>query len=75
MKTLFQTSGKKPKFSTRGNGTFGNVTRTGWKKSRLGKAKKAIIIKALNDSNIDQVYKRGNKIYAFMLNGTENEIA
>ena len=75
MKTLFQTSDKNAKFSTKGNGTFGNVTRTGWKKSRLGEVKKQAIIEALNDSNVDQVYKRGNKIYAFLLNGTETQIA
>jgi len=75
MTTLFQTSDKNAKFSTKGNGTFGNVTRTGWKKSRLGEVKKQAIIEALNDSNVDQVYKRGNKIYAFLLNGTETQIA
>ena len=75
MTTLFQTSDKNAKFSTKGNGTFGNVTRTGWEKSRLGEVKKQAIIEALNDSNVDQVYKRGNKIYAFLLNGTETQIA
>ena len=75
MTTLFQTSDKNAKFSTKGNETFGNVTCTGWKKSRLGEVKKQAIIEALNDSNVDQVYKRGNKIYAFLLNGTETQIA
>lgn len=75
MTTLFQTSEKNAKFSTKGNGTFGNVTRTGWVKSRLGEVKKQAIIEALNDSNVDQVYKRGSKIYAFLLNGTETQIA
>ncbi len=75
MTTLFQTSGKNPVFATNGNGQFGNVTRTGWKPSRLGEAKKLIIVKYLNDIDVDQVYKRGNKIYAFFLNGTEKHIA
>lgn len=75
MTTLFQTSERNPKFSTKGNGKFGNVTRSGWKKSRLGEVKKQAIIEALNDSNVDQVYKRGNKIYAFLLNGNEKGIA
>lgn len=75
MTTLFQTSEKNPTFSTKGNGQFGNVTRTGWKPSRLGESKKHIIINALNDSDVQQVYKRGNKIYAFLLNGTEKLIA
>jgi len=75
MTTLFQTSDKNAKFSTKGNGKFGNVIRKGWKKSRLGEVKKQAIIKALNDSDVAQVYKRGNKIYAFLLNGTETQIA
>ena len=75
MTALFQTSEKNAKFSTKGNGTFGNVIRTGWIKSRLGEVKKHAIIEALNDSNVDQVYKRCNKIYAFLLNGTETQIA
>lgn len=74
MINLFQTSEKNPSFSTKGNGNFENVTRTGWKPSRLGEAKKHIIVNALNDSNVQQVYKRGNKIHAFLLNGTEKNI-
>ena len=66
MTTLFQTSDKKnPVFSTNGNGQFGSVTRTGWKRSKLGEAKKQIIVNALNDIDVQQVYERGNKIYAF----------
>ena len=75
METLFQTSEKNPSFSTKGNGQYGYVTRTGWKKSRLGKFKKNIIINTLNDSDVQQVYKRGSKIYALLLNGTEKVIA
>lgn len=75
MTTLFQTSDKNPTFSTKGNGQFGNVTRTGWKPSRLGEKKKLAIIDALNDIDVDTVYKRGNQIYAFLLNGTEKVIA
>jgi len=58
-------------FSLKGNGKSGNVTRTGWKPSRLGEAKKAKIAKALKDTHIDKVYRRGNKIYANMINGIE----
>ena len=75
MKTLFQTSEKNPSFSTQGNGQYGYVIRTGWKKSRLGKRKKKVIINTLNDSDVQQVYKRGNKIYALLLNGNEKVIA
>jgi hypothetical protein len=75
METLFQTSEKNPSFSTKGNGKFGYVTRTGWKKSRLGNRKKNIIINALNDRDVQQVYKRGSKIYALLLNGTEKVVA
>jgi hypothetical protein len=75
MKTLFQTSETNPTFSTKGNGQFGNVTQTGWKASRLGEAKKRLVLGALGDSDVQQVYKRGNKIYAFLLNGTEKVIA
>ena len=75
MRTLFQTSEKNPTFALKGNGQYGYVTRTGWKKSRLGKCKKNIIIDALNNSDVQQVYKRGSKIYALLLNGTEKVIA
>lgn len=75
MITLFQSSEKNPSFSTKGNGQFGNITRTGWKISKLGKTKKRSILNALNDINVQQVYKRGNKIYAFLLNGTEKVIS
>lgn len=61
-------------FATRGNGQFGNVTRTGWKPTRLGEAKKSAIIKALNDSDTDQVYRRGNKVFRTLLNGTEETV-
>ena len=71
---LFQTSEKNPSFSTMGNGQFGNVLRTGWKPSRLGEAKKQIIVKALSDSDVSEVYQRGNKVFAFLLNGTEKRI-
>lgn len=75
MTTLFQTTEKNPIFSKRGNGQFGNVIRTGWIPSKLGEKKKQIIIKTLKESSVDQVYRRGNKIYAFYLNGTESQIA
>jgi len=74
MKTLFQTLGKNVQFSTRGNGNYGFVIRTGWKVSRLGEAKKLAIIEALDDSNVDQVYRRENKIYALLFNGTEKRL-
>ena len=75
MENLFQTSEKNPTFSTKGNGKSGNVTRTGWKPSRLGEVKKKAIIEALSDSDVQQVYKRGNKIFALLLNGTEKTLA
>ncbi len=75
MNTLFQTTAVNPIFSTKGNGQFGNVVRTGWVSCKLGKSKKQIISDALNNSNVQQVYKRGNKIYAFYLNGIESQIA
>lgn len=75
MTTLYQTTGKNPLFATIGNGQFGYVIRTGWVPSKLGEKKKKIIIEALKDSNVHQVYKRGNKIYEFLLNGTEYQIA
>jgi hypothetical protein len=74
MNTVFQTIEKNPTFSIVGNGQFGNLTRTGWVRSRLGESKKLIIIEAITDSNVDKVYKRGNKIYAMLLNGTEKVI-
>lgn len=75
MTQLFQTSDVNPTFSTKGNGQFGNVIRKGWVPSKLGEKKRNIIITALNNSNVDKVYKRGNKIYAFYLNGLESQIA
>jgi hypothetical protein len=71
MKNLFESVNGT--FSTRGNGTFpclnGVVTRTGWKKSRLGDVNKAKIINALNDSWVDKVFKINGKLYKLMLNG------
>lgn len=75
METLFQTSEKNPTFSTKGNGQFGNVIRTGWKPSRLGENKKQIVIQSLKDSGVDKVYKRGNNVFALYLNGVERKIA
>ena len=75
MTTLFETEEKNPVFSTVGNGQFGNVRRTGWKPARLGEAKKQIIVNALNNSDVQQVFRRGRKIYAFFINGTEKIIA
>lgn len=75
MKTVFQTSESNPYFSTKGNGQFRNVTRSGWKLSRLGEKKKKVIIDALKNTDVDKVYKRNNKIYALFLNGAEKVIA
>jgi hypothetical protein len=73
--SIFQSTDKNPSFSTRGNGQFGNVIRTGWKPTRLGEKKQAIIAAFISESNVDKVYMRKEKIYAFFLNGTEKEIA
>lgn len=61
-------------FSTRGNGQFGNIIRTGWSLTKLGKAKQDRIHKALIDSDVDQVYRKGSKIYKSLLNGNQVEI-
>jgi hypothetical protein len=74
MTTLFQSSDKNATFSKIGNGQFGNVIRSGWKPCKLGEAKKQIILQALDNSSIDKVYKRGNKIFALHLNGKEEQI-
>jgi hypothetical protein len=74
MENLFQTSEKNPIYSRNGNGRFGNVIRTGWKPSKLGEIKKKKILTALEDSDVDKVYRRGNKIYALLLNGVEKNI-
>ena len=73
--TLFQTSEKNPTFSTRGNGVFGNVKRTGWERSKdLTPAETLAIINALDNSNVDKVYKRGKVLFAFLLNGREKNL-
>jgi hypothetical protein len=69
--TLFQSSDANPYYSLVGNTT----TRTGWKPSNLGKKKKALILEALKNSEIDKVYNRSGKIFATYLNGTEVRIA
>lgn len=74
MTNLFQTSEKNPTFSTKGNGQFGPVIRTGWKPVKLGDKNKSIILSALNNSDVQQVYKRGKSIYALYLNGVESVI-
>lgn len=82
MKTLFQSatpvlnlSGQKcVTFSLTGNGTFGNVVRTGWKESKLNYVKTCIIKNALESPNVDKVYRRGGKYYKLMLNGEEARI-
>lgn len=72
--SIFQTTEKNPTFSKHGNGQFGNVIRAGWKLTRLGKKKQAIIADYLSYNNVDKVYMRKGKIYAFFLNGIEKEI-
>jgi hypothetical protein len=69
--TIYQTTGATPIFSLRGNGKFGNITRTGWHATRLKSAKKEKIAAALNDSDVYQVYARNGKLYKCMLNGIE----
>lgn len=61
-------------FSNRGNGQFGNVVRTGWKKATLSSQKTAIVAKYLANNDVDKVYKRGRSIYAAYLNGVEEKI-
>jgi len=61
-------------FSKTGNGIFGNIIRTGWKKTKLGKVKQQRIIIALDHVHTDKVYRRGNRIYKSLLNGLEIEI-
>lgn len=66
---------KSPYFSLRGNGQFGQVTRTGWKPTRLGEKKKAAILKALRASDTDSVYRVEKGIFKRMLNGKVERIA
>lgn len=73
---LFETTGTTSRtFATIGNGQFGNVVRTGWRPSKLGEKKKQSIVKALQDSDVDQVYMRHGKIYKLFLNGTERQLS
>ena len=76
MKKLFES--ENGYFSKEGNGTVsclnGVAVRRGWSESRLGSEKKAKVLKALEDSHVDLVFKRNGKIYKLMLNGNTKEL-
>lgn len=44
-------------------------------KSKLGVHKQNLIIEALKNSDVSEVYRRGNKIFKHLLNGCEVRIA
>lgn len=46
------------------------LIRYGFKKSRLGSKKQALIIEALNHHHTDKVFVENGKIYKLLLNGT-----
>lgn len=71
---IYQSTGKNPVFSTRGNGVFGGVTRSGWKPAKMSERSKNTILSALGKSDVQQVYRRKNKLFAFLMNGTEKEL-
>lgn len=74
MTNLFETTSKNPLFSNKGNCNRGIVMRSGWKPANVTKDQAKAIQNALSNANVDQVYRKGRCVYAFMLNGTETKI-
>lgn len=73
MATVFQST---PVKNLKGENcsTFSLVQGNGFSKTRLSDDKQQKITKALRQSDVDKVYRRGNRIYKMMLNGLEVEL-